>query len=76
VLVELGVVEQHASLVGFGSRRPIERRREPPLDSRRPAGAACHRATLAGFWPHNGAQRCRLLRVWTRGINPWTPRHC
>lgn len=22
-----------------------------------------HLATMAGFWPHNGAQRCRLLRI-------------
>jgi hypothetical protein len=32
------------------------------LTARRPSARPGHLATLAGFWPHSDAQRCRLLR--------------
>ena len=39
-----------------------------------------YRATLAGFWPHNGAQRCRLLRIAeqhsSRSTDVWPGSRC
>jgi hypothetical protein len=36
--------------------------------------------TLAGFWPHNGAQRCRLLRIaeqnFSRSTDAWPGSRC